>query len=572
MHAIAHILFVIICQFLMTNGENEVLHTKQGVLKGTRKQSRNGSPFLAFYGVPYAQPPLRWARPVKPKSWLGTRDAFQDDKPECIHSDHFTKESMGSEDCLFVNVLTKNTGKDYKKPVWIWIHGGAFIFGGGKIYHPEYLMDEDMVLVVVQYRLNAFGFLSNESPELPGNYGMLDQVEAMKWVQENIADYGGDPNKVTLIGMSAGGASVHYHMLSPLSKGLFRNAISLSGSSLNWWAHIQKPKDKFEMLAKYFNCKNDILKCLRGVKSEDLIKAQGELFFEWQGDVISAEPMNSFSPRSDPESENPFLPQHPLEAMEQGNINNLPYLIGYQEFEGGWRAGDLIPDGKTLTSAEVWKDFLENFDKVAPLSFGLMDGVTTHNAELIIDEIKKEYSQIKNLKDLSDGSIEALIEVLGDTMFYYGIHHTAKLHSKLNKTWLYVLGYPAINSLTNIRSDQSFQVSKYAPLREATHGTDMLLLFPCFQPYMSPPPKKDEIFSIKFIKSLMKFSLNGSTDQWQRVESDGSGGYLYFNDSGEDELHPGYPFQKRMDFWDNLNVYWNYTLQRFSNNDVKTEL
>ena len=124
----------------------------------------------------------------------------------------------------------------------VWIHGGAFIFGGINIYNPEYLMEEDIVLVTIQYRLNVFGFLSTEDSVAPGNYGSLDQVAALKWVQENIAAYGGDPDQVTIFGMSAGGASVHYLTLSPLARNLYKNAISLSGSALCWWGNVPHPK------------------------------------------------------------------------------------------------------------------------------------------------------------------------------------------------------------------------------------------------------------------------------------------------------------------------------------------
>lgn len=105
-------------------------------------------------------------------------------------------------------------------------------------------MEEDTVLVTIQYRLNIFGFMSTEDSAAPGNYGSLDQVEALKWVQENIAAYGGDPDQVTIFGMSAGGASVHYLTLSPLTQNLYKNAISLSGSALCWWANVPHPKQK----------------------------------------------------------------------------------------------------------------------------------------------------------------------------------------------------------------------------------------------------------------------------------------------------------------------------------------
>ena len=122
-----------------------------------------------------------------------------------------------------------------------------------------------------------------------------------RWVQKYIRNYGGDPDQVTVMGMSAGGASIHYHMLSPLSRGLFKNAISFSGSSLNWWAHIPHPRKNALKLAKILNCdttkdSKDMLECLRTVPSDKLGDAHNQ-FFDWRASGHEREPMNVFSPR-----------------------------------------------------------------------------------------------------------------------------------------------------------------------------------------------------------------------------------------------------------------------------------
>ena len=125
-------------------------------------------------------------------------------------------------------------------------------------------MEEDVVLVTIQYRLNVFGFLSTEDPSAPGNYGSLDQVAALKWIQENIGAFGGDPDSVTIFGMSAGGASVHYLTLSPLTRNLYKNAVSLSGSALCWWANVPHPRQKAVKLGHHFKCPMDNFKVSEG--------------------------------------------------------------------------------------------------------------------------------------------------------------------------------------------------------------------------------------------------------------------------------------------------------------------
>lgn len=126
-------------------------------------------------------------------------------------------------------------------PVFVWIHGGGFVFGSGstELYGPDYLVEKDVVVVTINYRLNIFGFLSLRDPKVgvPGNAGLKDQAMALKWVKKNIDCFGGDANNITIGGESAGGASINYHLISPLSKGLFNRAIIMSGSVFNPWAH-----------------------------------------------------------------------------------------------------------------------------------------------------------------------------------------------------------------------------------------------------------------------------------------------------------------------------------------------
>ena len=135
------------------------------------------------------------------------------------------------------------------------------MFGRAEMFRPEYFMDEDVVLVQIHYRLGAFGFL-NVNDDIQGNMGLKDQVLALQWVKENVAAFGGDPNHVTLMGESAGGASIHMHMLSPLSKGLFHKAITMSGTALNNWAFNPKPKEQAKLVGARLGCPTNCTKAL----------------------------------------------------------------------------------------------------------------------------------------------------------------------------------------------------------------------------------------------------------------------------------------------------------------------
>lgn len=198
--------------------------TESGLVLGTWDYSISGRKYASFEGIPYAEPPtgkLRFERPVKKGKWNGTWEATN--QISCIQYYHYTEPGddfvKGDEDCLYVNVYSANTEAEKLLPVIIFIHGGAFMFNSGTTYGPKILMNRDLVYVTFNYRLGPLGFLSTEDEIVPGNNGIRDQILALEWIQTNIECFGGDPDSITLTGMSAGGASVQLHFMSPLSEG-----------------------------------------------------------------------------------------------------------------------------------------------------------------------------------------------------------------------------------------------------------------------------------------------------------------------------------------------------------------
>src|SRR5580698_6217355 len=181
-----------------------------------------------YKGLPFAAPPvgdLRWRVPQLPAKWSGVRAA-----------NAFSSTCAQAEDCLYLNVYEPADAKrGAKLPVMVWIHGGAFLFGSGSAYDGSQFARQGVVIVTVNYRLGRFGWfahpaLTAENPKGPlGNYGLMDQVAALNWVADNIAEFGGNPKNVTIFGESAGAISVNYLMLAPQAKGLFNKALSESG-------------------------------------------------------------------------------------------------------------------------------------------------------------------------------------------------------------------------------------------------------------------------------------------------------------------------------------------------------
>ncbi len=221
--------------------ESAVISIDSGQVQGVTLDDTNG--LQVFRGIPFAAPPvgdLRWKEPQPVDAWDGVRDCteFGTICPQSSRLAEMTGEPFPetSEDCLYLNVYTTEAGSGEKLPVMVWIHGGGLTAGWSnqQIYDGSALADQGVVLVSINYRLGAFGYfshpeLSAESPnDSSGNYGFLDQVAALEWVQRNIGAFGGDANNVTIFGESAGGTSVYGLLVSPLSKGLFHRAIAES--------------------------------------------------------------------------------------------------------------------------------------------------------------------------------------------------------------------------------------------------------------------------------------------------------------------------------------------------------
>jgi para-nitrobenzyl esterase len=291
--------------------------TLQGELAGVVEDG-----ISVFRNIPYAAPPvgeLRWREPQAPASWTGTRDASQFGNA-CIQNPLPT-EPVGtqSEDCLNLNVWTPAVDPNAKLPVMVWIHGGAYVIGSNSqpAYNGIPMAKEGVVIVNLNYRLGSFGFfahpmLEKANPNGPVNFGLLDQIAALKWVQENIAAFGGDPNNVTIFGESAGGQSVLAMFASPLARGLFQRGISQSSYGIPEWTRA-KAIDTGVNIANVAGLEgaNATLDQLRALPAEALLKAQGQ---------------ESLAPVA--VAGDPVLPRSINDIFSRGGQARLPLIIG----------------------------------------------------------------------------------------------------------------------------------------------------------------------------------------------------------------------------------------------------
>ena len=316
-------------------GWASVLTTKveQGVLKGTIEDG-----LTIYRGIPFAAPPvgdLRWRGPQPAAKWQGVRPA---DKfaPQCVQS---IPGITTSEDCLYLNVWTPAKSASDRVPVLVWIYGGGFSVGGTSVptYSGEKLAQKGVVLVSMGYRLGALGFLAHpelsaESPQhVSGNYGLLDMIAALEWIKKNIAAFGGDPNKVTIFGESAGAIAVSQLCASPLAKGLFEGAISESGGSFGHPRSAGMPGENMRVLADAERSGVEFAKTVGAASITELRKEPA--------DKLLAATRGLFWPIVD----GYVIPSDEYSIYEQRQFNDTPILVGYNSDEGATFSHDRKP-------------------------------------------------------------------------------------------------------------------------------------------------------------------------------------------------------------------------------------
>lgn len=313
---------------------NTVVKTKQGLVEGL--YSDDGKAVI-FRGVPYAQPPvgeLRFRRPQEHEPWEGVRpcrefsgccpQADLSKMPFCDREFYDVPLPVQTEDCLYLNIWTpESCTPESHLPVLFWIHGGAFMHGSGgeKEFDGEGYAHRDVILVSINYRVNVFGFFAHPELErenlekVSGNYGILDQFFALKWVRENIEVFGGDPDRITVFGQSAGCMSVQALISSPLSRGMIAGAILQSGGGIRALHETARKEDLWKVsdkLMKHLGVST--LAELRQVPAETLRDAA----YAVSGDGLV------WTPHQD----GWLLPASTDHLAENGSIHDIPYLIG----------------------------------------------------------------------------------------------------------------------------------------------------------------------------------------------------------------------------------------------------
>nr|XP_023018082.1 esterase FE4-like [Leptinotarsa decemlineata] len=336
--------------------EYPIVTTALGRIKGSTVKSRLGKTIYSFRGIRYAKPPvenLRFMPPQPVDKWEGVYDATKDGSL-CLQPRMF---GNSSEDCLILNIYTTKlptSENACKRPVIVHIHAGGYFIGGSISTQmgPNYFLDQDIVLVTFNYRLASMGFLSTGDEHAPGNNGLRDQVELLKWVKHNIEPFCGDPNSVTLLGYSVGGWSALLHMVSSLSQGLFHKAVSMSGSPIGIWPIKTNLLEAAKKQARLVGCPDDtsekIVKCLKKVPAEQL--AESLLGFLEFG----TNPMMIWGPVIEGDfGQQKFLTEHPIRLITKGNFMKVPYIVGQTKDEVGFKAFGLFHKAVSMSGSPI---------------------------------------------------------------------------------------------------------------------------------------------------------------------------------------------------------------------------
>lgn len=517
-------------------GQNHVAYaaeTQAAVSQSVLANTENGQVrgFMAngisyYRGIPYAKPPvgeLRWRPPVKADNWQGVLDAAQY-KSEAAQTDYLGvfATAGGSEDCLYLNVAVPNKkpGDPEKLPVFVWIHGGALVVGAGSDYDPTLLAKEGRAVVVtINYRLGVFGYFAHPAIDAEDhakiNYGVMDQIAALEWVQRNIENFGGDPDNVTISGESSGGQSSQILMASPKAKGLFKNIIAMSAPVMYANGHSVSPEQAEERgigLAKAAGLNNATAEQLRALSTEEILALENNYLLDG---IITRD--------------GEYVPTSIAEAFQAGRVNGERLGIGNVQNEGSFFAAlTESAAGKPMDEA-AYRDNLEALEKQYALPG-------------FADKVMQEYPA----SDYGSPA-EAYAQVITDSWFAAPIYRIADSLDNQIKVYYYEFSDPTCPKYVTTDFAQG-----------TAHTYELPYLFPGFHGSSDRSTdlnKKQQKAAREMVKLWTGMSEVDRRGIWERFDSDRAQ-YLKLG-QGKPQMMDMKDYRERhhFDFWQNIRLY-----------------
>nr|XP_034378066.1 pyrethroid hydrolase Ces2e isoform X3 [Arvicanthis niloticus] len=468
-----------------------IRNTHTGQVRGSLVHVKDtDSSVHTFLGIPFAKPPvgpLRFAPPEAPESWSGVRDGTSH-PAMCLQNDYLMgSENLKmmkwilppismSEDCLYLNIYAPAHAREGSNlPVMVWIHGGALTVGMASMYDGSMLAaTEDVVVVTIQYRLGVLGFFSTGDQHARGNWGYLDQVAALRWVQQNIAHFGGNPDRVTIFGESAGGTSVSSHVVSPMSQGLFHGAIMESGVAVLPDLISSSYEVVYRIVANLSGCvavnSEALVHCLRG-KSEADILAINKVFKIIPA-VVDGE----------------FLPKHPQELLASADFHPVPSIIGVNNDEYGW----IISKVRFISTQKIEEITRKTLPDVLK-STALKMMLPPECGDLLMEEYMGDTEDPETLQ-------AQFREMKGDFMFVIPALQVAHFQRSHAPVYFY-----------EFQHQSSFFKDVRPPHVKADHADEIFLVFGYqFGNIKLPHTEEEELLSRKIMKYWANFARHGN--------------------------------------------------------------
>ncbi|XP_023311605.1 venom carboxylesterase-6-like [Anoplophora glabripennis] len=449
------------------------------------------------------------------------------------------EEISGNEDCLYLNVYIPEDSVENPKAldVIVSIHGGAFMGGSGSADLNTFL-DKEVVLVSINYRVGILGFLSTEDDAIPGNNGLKDQVLALKWVRDNIASFGGNPDSVTIVGFSAGGASVHFHYFSPLSKGLFIRGVSQSGTAIAPSATKKNALQRAKKLAVLLGCPDspseELKKCLKQRPVQDILN---QLKYFYGFDLL---PFAPFAPVVEKGSTNAFLDAEPYQLLKEGKVHDVPWITSFTTGEG------------LLLTGLLWQKLEEVDEKwveIAPYLLDCNDTLSAPNKETVAREVLDYY--LGPGEKIDKKNFKKFTQMLTDRLFAVSAELAAKLQAKVTKSpvYLYIFNYTE-----GVNKPMHF-LTGTDEIEGVCHSEDGIYFYGIL--HILPLSEQDKRLVTACQNILYSYASSGNpsfdgTDVWQPTGSEELT-YLLINGPEDMKLHRSESVTP-IDFWSKLGI------------------
>ncbi|KAL0849963.1 hypothetical protein ABMA28_011883 [Loxostege sticticalis] len=536
---------LVVCVVLCATAQSaerveRIVRIAQGPIRGYKEPGEN---VFSFYGIPYATAPTgphRFKAPLPAPSWLTTFEATNKDIicPQAVTPEMMAilgQNKVLQENCLIANVFVPDT-TETNLPVVVYVHGGAYQVGHGNFLTAnELLKEKPVILVTFNYRLGIHGFLCLGTEDAPGNAGMKDQVALLRWVKNNIATFGGNPDDVTIAGYSAGSSSVDLLMLSPSTKGLFNKVIPESGANLAAFSVQIDPIENAKEYAKKFNVTNvdDVFALEDFYRTAPLEDLFTDSFMTRKDSVFV------FSPCVERKtSEEPFLLESPYAILSSGKYEKVPILYGFANMEGLMRTQYF----------DTWKDSMnEKFSDFLPADLQFKNDDEKEN---VAKQVKEFYFGDKLI---SEETVLEYIDYFSDVIFTYGTLRAVKLHVKAGNNKIYLYEYSFTDD-----EDDIFLVPHTDNVRGATHCAQTTAVFdahPFFtrsggkisKEYKNMRAIMRELWS-NFIITGTPVPAGSSLPAWPPTGADGA---PHMSLGRTVELR-GALLERRMRFWDSI--------------------